>query len=434
MTPQSSFMVMAAIDPRRDADLRGLLASMNHAPGRLNAGNALFPFREFANVHYARLLIIDSKETDDDLRRSGLSPRSYPSYLAFLGDVDGDADEFLRDAAARAPKGLREIFSCCDGFTADSHLLDWMKRHNSRPAAFYVNWRSRTVLSVRENAALYEALERYVEENAGKLAAMPPRQVHSTLQDFVEAERSAGRLTLSAEKPTPLGWSITNLVHLVGVPLLLLLASPLLLVVGLVFVLPLRRLEKTDVELCQRVDPAHVDALAEIEDQDVTNQFSALGGVKPGIVRLWTLRFVLLIIDYTARHIYKRGRLARVRTIHFARWVWLDNRERMIFLSNYDGSHESYMDDFINKVAFGLNVVFSHGIGWPRTNWLVLDGCKDERKFKEYQRRHQLPSQVWYKAYSGLTAVDLERNALIRKGIESRSMSDSETREWVGML
>ena len=30
------------------------------------------------------------------------------------------------------------------------------------------------------------------------------------------------------------------------------------------------------------------------------------------------------------------------------------------------------MDDFINKVALGLNLVFSNGIGWPRTRFLVL--------------------------------------------------------------
>ena len=29
------------------------------------------------------------------------------------------------------------------------------------------------------------------------------------------------------------------------------------------------------------------------------------------------------------------------------------------------------MDDFINKVGFGLNVVFSDGVGYPRTRWLL---------------------------------------------------------------
>ena len=433
MTPQSSFMVLAAVDPRRDADLRRLLASMNDAPGQVNAGNALVAFREFENLHFARLLIIDDT-TQEDRRIYGLPDQPYPPYLAFLGDVDGSGDAFLEEASKRASKGLRELFSCCEGFSSSTDLLAWMKQHSIASAAGYVNWRGRTVRSVRENAALYESLERYVDANAEKLAELPPEATHAALQQYIQAERSAGRLTLTAEAPTPIGWKIANLLHLIGVPLLLLIALPLLLIVGVLFVIRLRSLEKTDRETCWRVDQSYSDALASIEDQDVTNQFSALGGVKPGLVRLWTLTFVLLIIDYTARHIYTRGRLARVRTIHFARWVWLDNRQRVIFMSNYDGSLEAYMDDFINKVGFGLNVVFSNGIGYPRANWLVLDGCKDERKFKEYLRRHQLPTEVWYKAYPGLTAVDLERNARIREGIDSSSMSEAEAREWIGFL
>ena len=114
--------------------------------------------------------------------------------------------------------------------------------------------------------------------------------------------------------------------------------------------------------------------------------------------------------------------------------MYLDGGRRIIFFSNYDGSLESYMDDFINKVGFGLNVVFSNGIGYPRTSWLVLDGCADERRFKEYLRRHQLPTQVWYKAYPGLTAIDLERNSRIRKGLESSSLDEQEAREWVALI
>jgi hypothetical protein len=143
---------------------------------------------------------------------------------------------------------------------------------------------------------------------------------------------------------------------------------------------------------------------------------------------------VLSTVNYAARHIVRRGRLARVRTIHFARWVFLDDRKRMVFFSNYDGTVDSYMDDFINKAGFGLNSVFSNGIGYPRTNWLVRDGCADEQKYKDFLRRHTLPTQVWYKAYPGLTAVDLERNGRIRQGLESSSMSEQETREWLSLL
>jgi hypothetical protein len=182
------------------------------------------------------------------------------------------------------------------------------------------------------------------------------------------------------------------------------------------------------------VDQKYSDDLALLEDHDVTNQFSAIGSLKPGIVRLVTLFGVLLAVDYAARHIARPDRLGRIRTIHFARWAFVAGRERMMFCSNYDGSVDSYMDDFINKTAFGLNASFGNGIGYPTTNWLIKDGCRDERKYNEYLRRHTVPTQVWYKAYPGLTAVDLERNARIRQGLESSTVSDQEAREFLALL
>jgi hypothetical protein len=433
MTPQASFMVLAAIARQREAELRQLLGTMNHAPGRVNANNSLIPFEQFATLHFARFLVVDDK-TVDDIRVYGLTPGAYPLYLTFLGDIDGDPDTFFQELARLASSGFRAIFSCCEGFTSNTDLVAWMKQHSSPSAANYVNWRGRTVRRVREEAALRESLECYLEGNSATLALLQPREIHAELRQFIKAERSAGRLALSAEDPTPFGWWISDLLHKIGVPLLLLLASPILAPIGLICFIRLRALEKTDPELCPRVDSAYSNDLALLEDHDVTNQFTAMGSLKPGIVRLFIAIFVLLVIDWAARHIFNRGRLARVRSIHFARWVFLDSRKRVVFFSNYDGSLESYMDDFINKVGFGLNLVFSNCVGYPRTKFLVADGCSDERKFKEYLRRHQLPTQVWYRAYPGLTAIDVERNARIRQGLESLSMSDQEVREWAALL
>lgn len=426
-------MVLAPIQPQREAELRGLLASMNTAPGRLNHDNPLVPFSRFDTLHVARLLIVDDL-TVDDVRVYGLGPRKYPLYLALLGDVDGDAHRFLEALATRAGPGLRTLFSCCDDFTPDTDLLRWMRAHSVHASANYVNWRGRTVRRVREEMALREAVERYLQDNARMFADLPAPKVHAELRRLVDADVAAGRLTLTPDDPTPARWWIGNLLHLVGIPLLLLLASPLLLVLAVIGLVRLRRLERTDAVLCSPPDPAAVAELAVLEDHDVTNQFSAMGSLKPGVVRLWATRAALLGIDYGARHVYTRGRLARVRTIHFARWVFLDGNARVVFLSNYDGSLESYMDDFINKVGFGLNLIFSNGIGYPRSNWLVRDGSSDESNFKAYLRRHQMPTQVWYKAYPGVTAIDLERNGRIRRGLEASSMSDREAREWAALL
>jgi hypothetical protein len=108
-----------------------------------------------------------------------------------------------------------------------------------------------------------------------------------------------------------------------------------------------------------------------------------------------------------------------VNTIHFASWTFLDDKRRLLFVSNYDGSREAYNDDFINKVAFGLNLSFSNGLGYPRTDWLIVGGAWHEQDFKWYLFHHQIPTQVWYSAFPGLTTYDMARNARLRLALES---------------
>jgi len=213
-----------------------------------------------------------------------------------------------------------------------------------------------------------------------------------------------------------------------------LLIALLLPVAALLVLFRIRPLEKSDPEFAPRPDPERASQLAILEDHEVTNQFSAMGSLKPGLVRRWVLSYLLWVINWTARHIYTKGRLARVRTIHFARWVFLDGKKRILFCSNYDGSLDSYMDDFINKVFFGLNVVFSNGVGYPTTRWLLADGAWDEQKFKYFLRRHELPTEVWYDATPGITAVEMERNSRIRQGLEAATLSEEAAREWVELL
>jgi hypothetical protein len=433
MIPQSSFMIMATIKPAREAELRLLLASMNYAPGRFNPFNDVLPFGQFDRLHFARIVILDD-QTLGDIAVYGLPQVNYPTYLAILGDCDGPVNEFLADMAGQASEGLRRIFTYCDEFGPDVDLIAWIKAHNVTSAANYINWIGRTVRQVGEEETLHQALEKFLQENSVSVRAMHPTEIRVRLQRFVTSEQEAGRLHLTPPAPTPLGWRLRNLLHLVGIPLVLILFAPLLLLALPFFLALLRWHERSDPEVAPRVDSAHANLLSSLEDHDVSNQFSAMGSLKPGLFLRLTITIVLEAIDYTARHIFNRGRLARVTTIQFARWVFLDNRRRVIFASNYDGSLESYMDDFINKVAFGLNIVFSNGIGYPRTNWLILEGAKDEQTFKDYLRRHQIPTEVWYNAHPGLTALDKWRNSLIREGLEKPSMTDSEIQEWLRLF
>ena len=423
-------MVTAQVNRESLAGLKALLSTMNLSPGVVNAANPLVPFAKLEDLHYARFLILDD-HTLDDIRLYGLPRREYPVYLAFLCDFDGDREKFLSDLANCAAPGLRRVFSFCNDFPEGADLLQWVRDHNLPVATSYVNWRGRTVRQTREEANLRQAIGTYLRSNAGALDGQTAEQIRTRVRQSILAEIAAGRLTLTPPEPTPWGTRVGNLVHLIGVGALIFLLLP---VVALLVVFRIRHMETTDPEFAPPPDPEYSSQLAMIEDHEVTNQFSAMGSLKPGLARRWVLSYILWLIEWTARHLYTKGRLARVRTIQFARWVFLDGRKRILFCSNYDGSLDSYMDDFINKVYFGLNVVFSNGIGYPTTRWLLLDGATNEQKFKYFLRRHQLPTDVWYDAHPSTTAVELERNSRIRQGLKAVSLTEQAAREWVQLL
>jgi hypothetical protein len=93
------------------------------------------------------------------------------------------------------------------------------------------------------------------------------------------------------------------------------------------------------------------------------------------------------------------------------------------------------MDEFIDKVAWGLNAVFSNGVGYPRTRWLVLDGANDERAFKAFLRNRQIPTQVWYSAYDELSTINIENNAAIRAGLTgAEAPNRAEAEAWLARL
>jgi hypothetical protein len=423
--PQDSFTIAAQVRPGQVPALRELLATMTAQPGTADPHNALIPFARFEQLHYARLVVLDDLCLGD-LAQYGTSFPDAPIWLVFLGDCDGRAAEAIQAIARDAAPGLRQIFAHCTDFDANADLGRWMQAHAIPAAVAYVNWVGRTVQNVRQEAALHAALRESLSSVSGGTASAMREQL-------IAAVRRDGRAPTPIASTPPV-WLFMHILYLIGAALVLIAFVPIAVLGAIPYLIYLRHRETVDPPITPRPDPAQVATLAVREDHLIGNQFSAFGSVKPGRFRLWTLVFVLWVVNLSTRFVYVRGLLARVGTIHFARWVFLDDRRRLLFASNYDGSLDSYMDDFINKVAFGLNLVFSNGIGYPRTRFLVLDGASDEQAFKNYIRRHQLPTEVWYKAYPDLSAADLAHNRRIREGFERRTMTETEARAWLALL
>lgn len=404
------------------AALEPLLETMNGKRGQADPDNALFPFGKLKQLHVARFVILDDHSLGDR-HHAPVLPVREPVYVAFVADFDGSADALIADMLRHCSPGLARIFGHCRDFHDDTDLKSWLEAHRIRSAARYVNWVGRSVEQIAQEAALHDALRRV-------------RIAHSdaSAQTLLPRLKEAGAaVTLSPVEPRRPGERFREALHFLLLPAILLLLSPLLLLAALPFAFVLRRRERTDPVIAPVPSAGRNALLREFEDHDVTNQYSALGSLKPGLFRRWLTIAILWVINWGARHLFRKGRLARVNTIHFASWTFLDDKRRVYFASNYDGSREAYNDDFINKVAFGLNASFSNGLGYPRTRWLILDGAWHEQDFKRYLFHHQIPTQVWYKAFSGLSNYDMARNSRIRRGFEA-DLSGDALRRWIAEI
>jgi hypothetical protein len=384
-------------------------------------------FDRHATLHFARLVLVDSAQ-DSAGHRFG------PSLL-YTADVDGSPDAHLRAMADLSGAGLDRAFSCCTDYPPrpdPASRTAWLRSHRIPEAAFYVNTVGRGVSQVVGEARLRRGLEAYLDEHRAEVADLTPAQVHAALRRYAMIDSQLRFGTKPARRP-PLWWRARQLAHAVGVLAVLLVLSPVLLLCLPVVVVALRMHELRDVPDRRPVDPSTVDRLRAEEDRVAHNPFTVVGFLKPGPFRTVLTRVVLFAISYAVRHVLNRGSLAGVKTIHFARWVYL-TPELMTFLSSYDGSLESYMDDFIDKVAWGLNAIFSNGVGYPRTTLLFWRGARDEEPFKNNLRNHQVPNHVWYSAYHDLTALNVATNAAVRKGLTRRTLSDDEASDWLALL
>src|SRR5262249_30863844 len=123
-----------------------------------------------------------------------------------------------------------------------------------------------------------------------------------------------------------------------------------------------------------------------------------------------------------------RGDLGGITSIHYARWMILDDR-RLLFFSNFDGSWESYLGEFVDQASSGLTSVWSNTVGFPPARWLLGAGARDEERFKNWTRTHQIETQVWYSAYPKLSVQNINDNTKLRRGLANRP-SDDELAAW----
>ena len=106
-------------------------------------------------------------------------------------------------------------------------------------------------------------------------------------------------------------------------------------------------------------------------------------------------------IDSYAKRLAPPGSLIGISTIHFVRWLLIDEGRRLMMVSDYDGSWENYIDEFAELILSGLDAIWETSYGYPP------DGARDLPAFKRFLRSHQVPSEVFYSAYPEETVLNI---------------------------
>jgi hypothetical protein len=418
---QVGLTVVAPVLPSALDDLRAALNEIGADP----AHNELLPFGRLAGTHFARFFLLEPT--------ADLEGRAIPPQLVFMIDWDAPLDDRLHELIATGKAGLDRLFAACEGYRGGGHeaTAAYLREHAVPDAAYYVNTVGLGADQVIQEAKLRDSLESHIDEADG-LRKRSIAEVRSALVQWVR-EHPTLSWALQPAAPPDLGWRLRELAHLVVMPLIGLILLPLIIVALPFWLIALRIHENSDPTPDVLPDPRHVAALEAVEDHTPINPFTAVGFIKSGWFRAATTRIVLLLISYGVRHIFNHANLAGVKTIHFARWTFIDGGRRVIFASNYDGSQESYMDDFIDKVAWGLNAVFSNGVGYPPTRWLLFSGARNERAFKHLLRVRQVVSPVWYTPYPSLSALNIGNNSALRAGLLD-DLTEPGAGAWLGRL
>jgi hypothetical protein len=93
--------------------------------------------------------------------------------------------------------------------------------------------------------------------------------------------------------------------------------------------------------------------------------------------------------------------IKKISTIHFARWVIIDNDTRLLFCSNFDGSWEQYLRDFATLAPEGLDAIWQYVEGYPKS--------QPFEPFANFVRQSQVSVDLFYAAYPDATVKSVLR-------------------------
>jgi hypothetical protein len=338
--------------------------------------NTFIRFTESRSTHFCRFALLP----DDMLAKEKLR-RPMKPHLLFSSNYDGTLEAYLSELRDIIdPAFFDELWNCCADYNGDFEAF--VRRNNHEPGAFYIAFPDETVRDVRRKYRARLELQERLDDPVEARQFLQSIQVRHP--GVLEKLKDGFQGLLGELLGPPIRWALDNHIfpeHYDNVD-------------------PYSGLKAQIQRIKQPYNQA-VRHMAEYEDKMVQNQMNILSEVKPG--QLDRLNRKLWWIKLAAQN-SPPGQLSGISTIHFARWVVFDEGRRMVFLSNYDGTWENYISDFIRKVAGGMDAIWNNTIDFP------AGGPHDVAAFQQHIREHQIRSLAFYSAYPRLTVSNRVAN------------------------
>lgn len=429
---------LSAMLPTADGSLKELRTRVTEREVAILAS-----LSEEEKLHALRLVVLPVSE-ESDRPRILVNSVSDDDYVAHVARV----------ARVLAPHldGLVDI----EEANADD-LAGLIQSHRIVENTLFLASAGVSLVQIRQEARLREHLRDWMEarRQAGELDCMEPDAMRLAMRNHVLQLQDASCVQGPAPgRPGKTQRTLDFILTFIGFPFIGVLGKDIweavldiedtvkrilmfsLMCLGWLFAFPFVAIAFLGVRFAELIEsdvvaaPASVDKLDHIEaieDSRRKNELTVWFPVKKGFLGRFLMRIVLLGADMGGRHIWTKGRLAGAQNIHFARLIQVDRGQRMIFMSDYEGSFDAYVNHFIGVGGHTRAVIpiSSRVHGCPKTRWLYFpeNVVGFRRGWRQMARSYQLQAGVRYVAYGALSANDILSHRIIREGLFAESLT-----------
>jgi hypothetical protein len=428
--PTNGLIVFTPIKPGHEHRLRELLNPIgNDINGRRMATpRPHIDFTRSKTVHFARMAICDDLDRGLDCKR-----------LLLATDYDGDLATHINDLW-HITTDPEAIWRCCEGFESEASFIRFIHERSVKPQVYYMAFPGWTTKQIKEGELLRKRLEAWLHTPearalAGAVGPFNASTVWARLAQAAEgALEKAGQAAGTAATITTTGLDALGIMARLG-PLHAINAArqinasiervPWIRLFNTLtwnkMPAPRHRYSTAPLDTLADCEPAEAgdevvshSAWSGVPSEDLVsqNQLTLISVIRPG--NAGRLQAVLAMIDLYARRLSPPGQLVGISTIHTVRWAIIDNDRRFLMLSNYDGTWESYIDEFAELIPSGLNALWDTSLGFPDA------GSQDIAALKHFLRCHQVPANVFYCAYPTATVQNIVENDRVGKALRRR--------------